>query len=120
MHDARLGRPLGTFDRPRPKRAEAHRSARSLRHIVQSLEALRDLANAMHDGDLPDTQSAFSSALIRAAELKDPVLAGVTDPKSGIRIETLQRTVKGIQNAVNTEIGKPLGITPGFNALDGD
>lgn len=35
----RLGRPMGTFDRPRPNRAEARRSGRSLRHVVPSLAA---------------------------------------------------------------------------------
>ena len=35
--DTRLGRPLGTFDRPRPNRAEARRSERSLRHVELSL-----------------------------------------------------------------------------------
>jgi predicted lipoprotein len=37
IHDTRLGRPLGTFDRPRPNRAEARRSGRSQRHVVLSL-----------------------------------------------------------------------------------
>ena len=36
--EARLGRPLGTFDRPRPRRAEARRSGRSLAHIDLSLK----------------------------------------------------------------------------------
>ncbi|MCY4179353.1 MAG: imelysin peptidase, partial [Litoreibacter sp.] len=118
--DQRLGRPLGTFERPRPRRAEARRSERSLRHIELSLAALEELATTFYSGDLNLTKSAFADARARAAALDDPALAGVADPSKRIRIEALQRTVRDIQNAVNTEIGKPLGITAGFNALDGD
>ncbi|MEL6210049.1 MAG: imelysin family protein [Pseudomonadota bacterium] len=120
LHDQRLGRPLGTFDRPRPRRAEARRSERSQRHIELSLAALEDLATTMIDSDLTGTRAAFAKARELAASLNDPALAGVSDPIRRIRVEALQRTVRDIQNAVNTEIGKPLGITAGFNSLDGD
>lgn len=120
LHDQRLGRPLGSFERPRPKRAEARRSERSLRHIILSLDALEALATTMFDGDLTQTKAAFAAAKERAASLEDPALAGVANPGQRIRIEALQRTVGDIRNAVNDEIGKPLGTTAGFNSLDGD
>ncbi|MFP7674909.1 imelysin family protein [Marivita sp. S0852] len=120
LHDQRLGRPLGSYDRPRPTRAEARRSDRSLRHIQLSLAALEDLAVTMTDGDLTQTRAAFAEARARAAELNDPALAGVANPAKRIRVEALQRTVRDIQNAINSEIGTPLGITAGFNSLDGD
>lgn len=120
LHDQRLGRPLGSFERPRPKRAEARRSERSQRHIILSLDALEALATTMFDGDLTQTKAAFAAAKERAASLEDPALAGVANPGQRIRIEALQRTVGDIRNAVNDEIGKPLGITAGFNSLDGD
>lgn len=120
LHDQRLGRPLGSFERPRPRRAEARRSERSLRHIDLSLAALEELATTFYQGDLTQTKSAFADARARASALDDPALTGVAEPSKRIRIEALQRTVRDIQNAVNTEIGKPLGITAGFNSLDGD
>lgn len=120
LHDQRLGRPLGTFDRPRPRRAEARRSERSQRHISLALAALEDLALTMYDGDLPETRRTFAEARAAAEALDDPALAGVANPGSRIRIEALQRGVQDIRNAINTEIGLPLGITAGFNALDGD
>ncbi|MEL7151592.1 MAG: imelysin family protein [Pseudomonadota bacterium] len=120
LHDQRLARPLGTFDRPRPRRAEARRSERSLRHIALSLAALEELATTMYDGDLTETRAAFAEARARASELNDPALEGVADPAKRFKVEVLQRAVNDIRNAVNTEIGKPLGITAGFNALDGD
>lgn len=120
LHDQRLGRPLGSFERPRPRRAEARRSERSLRHIVLSLDALEALAITMHDGDLAKTKAAFAAAKERAMAFEDPALAGVAVPSQRIRIEALQRTVNDIRIAVNGEIGKPLGIAAGFNSLDGD
>ena len=120
LHDQRLGRPLGTFDRPRPRRAEARRSERSQRHIELSLAALEDLATSMIEGDLTGTRDAFARARELASSLDDPALAGVSDPIRRIRVEALQRTVRDIQNAVNTEIGNPFGIPAGFNSLDGD
>lgn len=120
LHDQRLGRPLGTFDRPRPARAEARRSERSLRHITLSLAALEELSTYLGHGDLTQTRAAFAAARARADGMDDPALAGVADPASRFRIEALQQGVRTVQVAVIDEIGTPLGISAGFNSLDGD
>ena len=44
----------------------------------------------------------------------------VADPAKRFKVEALQREVREIQIAVIEEIGTPLGISAGFNALDGD
>ncbi|MEO9576450.1 MAG: imelysin family protein [Tateyamaria sp.] len=120
LHDQRLGRPLGTFDRPRPRRAEARRSERSLRHIQLSLAALEHLATAITDTDLTQTRAAFAQARSRAEAIDDPALQGVADPAQRFKVEVLQQAVRAVQVAVIDDIGTPLGITAGFNALDGD
>ncbi len=120
LHDQRLGRPLGTFERPRPLRAEARRSERSLRHVQLQLAALETLAAAMTDSDLSATKAAFAAARARADALDDPALQGVADPGGRFRVELIQQAVRAIQIAVIDEIGTPLGITAGFNSLDGD
>ncbi|MEQ3710422.1 MAG: imelysin family protein [Tateyamaria sp.] len=120
LHDQRLGRPLGTFDRPRPRRAEARRSERSLRHVQLSLASLEALATTMFDGDLTDTIAAFSDARTRAEALGDPALQGVAHPAQRFKVEVLQQAVRAVQIAVINDIGAPLGITAGFNSLDGD
>lgn len=120
LHDQRLGRPLGTFDRPRPARAEARRSGRSLRNIVLSLEALEALATHLAASDIPKTREAFDAAITRAQSLDDPALQGVADPAQRFRVEVLQQQVAAIQLAVAEEIGAALGVRAGFNALDGD
>lgn len=117
--DVRLGRPLGTFDRPRPKRAEARRSERSLLHVVLSLNSLRELAALMSETD-PRLDAAFSASLGRAGALNDPVFASVTDPQGRLRIEALQQEIKRIRQEATTGLGQRLGIAAGFNSLDGD
>ncbi|AVO39500.1 imelysin family protein [Pukyongiella litopenaei] len=121
--DARLGRPLGGFDRPRPNRAELYRSGRSLRQVWLSLEATRDLALILAAGapDLADRlDQAYAHALRQVDALADPSLAGVADPQGRLRIEALQQLVNDIRDLVTTELGPILGVAAGFNSLDGD
>ncbi|MCT8162175.1 imelysin family protein [Pseudoruegeria sp. SHC-113] len=117
--NARLGRPLGSFDAPRPTRAEARRSGRSLRHVVLSLTATRDLA-ALISGEDAGVDAAFADALARAEGLQDPTLAGVSDPASRFRIEALQQEVDALRRLLAEQVGPSLGLAAGFNALDGD
>lgn len=121
--DTRLGRPLGTFDKPRPNRAEARRSGRSQRHVVLSLTALRDLAVILSEGDdalLADVSAAFDTVIAQAEALDDPVFAGVEDPQQRLKIEILQQNIDLIREQQLANIGKKLGVAAGFNALDGD
>ncbi|WP_299507498.1 imelysin family protein [uncultured Roseobacter sp.] len=120
MHDQRLGRPLGTFDRPRPNRAEARRSGRSARHVVLSLEALQEMTNAFSEAPLPEANSAFTAAIDRVQALEDPSFAGVAVPAERFKIEVLQRNIRDLQVLIADDIGAALGISAGFNALDGD
>jgi len=116
---ARLGRPLGSFERPRPRRAEAWRSGRSLRHVSLSLAAMRDLARHL-SGNEPKLDDAFSRAIARAEVLDDPVFANVATPQGRIEVEALQQAVARIKTLVDQELGPRLGVAAGFNSLDGD
>jgi predicted lipoprotein len=117
--DMRLGRPLGSYDRPRPKRAEAWRSGRSLAHVVLSLQATRALAALLSDHDAR-ILARFDAALTAARALQDPVFAGVATPISRIRVEALQQDLRDIAQRLQAELGPRLGVVAGFNALDGD
>ncbi|MGG7567155.1 imelysin family protein [Rhodovulum sp. DZ06] len=120
--DVRLGRPLGTLDRPRPMRAEAHRSGRAQHNVEAALAALDELHAALSGplGGAPRTASAFARARKAAAELNDPSFAKVTEPMGRFRLEALQTAVEDARAAAAEEIGKGLGVSAGFNALDGD
>ena len=117
--EARLGRPLGTYERPRPNRAEARRSERALRHVVLSLQGTRDLADKLSDGDAA-LLDAFDNAIARARNLDDPIFAGVSDPQTRFRVEVLQQNVDLIRRILSESLGPKLGVAAGFNSLDGD
>jgi predicted lipoprotein len=121
--DARLGRPLGSFDRPRPKRAEARRSERSLRHVELSLRSTYALALILSQNESviqSNLISAYDRALDLVADLDDPDFSGVSDPSGRFRVEILQQAVDRIREILTYDLAPALGVTAGFNALDGD
>ena len=121
--EARLGRPLGTFERPRPNRAEARRSERSARHVDLVLSSTADLARALTVGDeelIAKFETAFGRTETLLEALDDPSFAGVAEPQSRLRVEVLQQAVDDIRAVVRDELGPKLGVAAGFNSLDGD
>ncbi|MDO9639925.1 MAG: imelysin family protein [Pseudotabrizicola sp.] len=118
--NARLGRPLGTFERPRPRQAEAWRSGRSLRNVVLAVEAAQALAHGLSDGDLPLTDAAVVRVHAAASAIADPAFQDVEAPQARLKVEVLQQAVQAMRSAVVTEIGDALGIAAGFNSQDGD
>lgn len=119
LRDARLGRPMGTFDRPTPERAEARASGRSLRNVALALRAERKLAMALV-APAPETRAAFDRAIALAEGLDDPVFDGTTTPTGRLRVEVLQQAVDRVRQTALAEIGPALGVGLGFNAQDGD
>lgn len=117
--DERLGRPLGTFEKPYPTRAEARASGRSLRNVALSLAALRQMAVAL-EPDIPLTLAAFDRAEGLAAKLDDPALAGVAEPQGRLKVEILQQAIWATRDAVIAEFGAKLKVELGFNSQDGD
>ena len=117
--DRQIGRPLGTFDKPRPDLAQGHASGRPLRNVDLSLQALRDLAFRL-DADSPKTLAAFDHALALARDLNDPGFDGVADPQGWLKVEILQQSVRFTRETAIAEIGPALGVTLGFNSADGD
>ena len=118
--DTRLGRPLGTFDKPRPTRAEAWRSGRSQRNVVLSLMALADLTRHLAEDQAPVTLAALDRAIALAQELDDPAFAGVSDPSRRLKVEIVQQAIHAASDAALAEIGPSLGVSKGFNSSDGD
>jgi predicted lipoprotein len=117
--DRRIGRPLGTFDKPHPELAEARASARSLLNVTLSLQALRDLAQHLNPGS-PKTLAAFDKAIALSVALDDPAFANVADPQGWLKLEILQQAVRATRDTAIAEIGPALGVELGFNSQDGD
>lgn len=119
LRDQRLGRPMGSFDRPAPERAEARASGRSLRNVTLALEAQRDLV-ARLSSDTPRTRAALDHAIALARALDDPVFSGIATPAGRLKVEVLQQAVEQARLAAVEELGAALGVGLGFNAQDGD
>lgn len=117
--DQQLGRPLGSFDQPRPELAQARASGRSLRNVVLELQALRRLTESLTP-DVPDTLAAFDHAIGLAEALNDPVFAGVATPGGRLKVEILQQAVTAVRNTADVELARALDVELGFNAGDGD
>jgi predicted lipoprotein len=123
--DLRLGRPLGTFDRPQPRRAEAWRSARALPNVVASLEGLQALfetafAPEIGDAEAEPVRRAFEAAFAAAGRVQGPIDAEVATPQGRIHVEALQGALRKVQTEVASHVGPTIGVTSGFNAMDGD
>ena len=119
--DSRLGRPLGSFDRPYPDRAEALASGRPLRNIQLSLAALHQLAlDLVPAEEMPVTEAAFQRAQKLAQELPDPTLAGVASPGGRLKVEIVQQAIEAARDGVRAEVSPALGVGLGLNAADGD
>lgn len=121
--ETRLGRPLGTFDRPRPKRAEAWRSMRSARHVSLSLNALGDLADKLAQSDPALAQRITSSnekTLDLLEKLADPTFSSVATAQTHLKVEVIQQSIDATRAIINAELGPTLGVAAGFNSLDGD
>lgn len=118
----RLGRPMGSFTKPRPKRAENWRSGRSLHNVTVSLTALQDLGARLADGQdvAAPLAKAFGAAITRANKLDDPVFASVATPAGRFQVEVLQQNVLEVKTVAEQDLGPALGVSAGFNSLDGD
>lgn len=123
--DLRLGRPLGTFERPQPRRAEAWRSGRPMRNVSISLQAMREFAATTFAPEIGATKAgtldqAFVTALEAAATVGVPLEEAVATPMTRVRVEALQQRIGDARSAVVAEIGATLGLAAGFNSMDGD
>jgi predicted lipoprotein len=119
LQDQRLARPLGTFAKPRPERAEARASGRSLTNVRLSLRALKHLVETLSP-DVPLTLAAFDRAIGLADRLDDPVFDGVATPSGRLKVEILQQAVTAVRDAAVAELAPELDVGIGFNAADGD
>ena len=121
--DMRIGRPLGSFTKPRPKRAEAWRSGRSARHVALSLQSLNELSRMLagtDEGLSRKLGEEFTRASTQLTDLNDPVFASITEPRGRLRLEVVQQSVGRIRTLVREALGPALGVAAGFNSMDGD
>ncbi|HVH03618.1 MAG TPA: imelysin family protein [Amaricoccus sp.] len=123
--DLRLGRPLGTFDKPQPRRAEAWRSGRSLPNLLASVAGMQALfetvfAPAIGADDAQVVRNSLDGFANAAANVAAPIDVEVATPQGRIHVEALQTALGRVQTEVASHVGPVVGVTSGFNAMDGD
>ncbi|WP_417248992.1 imelysin family protein [Celeribacter sp.] len=118
--DQRLGRPMGTFERPRPIRAEARRSERAAANLTGSLAAMERLTAALSDGAAVETKAALDRAIAQIEALDDADFSDADDLGQRFEMEVAQQSISTAMHNAANEIGTRLGVSAGFNAGDGD
>lgn len=125
----------GTLAEAKPELAESFRSGRSSRNIARNLGGLRSMTLGEEGGPgfatlLPDTADgaaarrtltkAFDDALAAVAAIPVPLNKAVADAKARPAAEQALRAAKTAQNGFSRTLPPLIGITLGFNELDGD
>lgn len=119
--DQRIGRPLGTLERPRPTRAEAWRSSMSLPNIQTATQSAVSSARHLYDGATPELDAAVQTFQNASDRINDPIFAEIdTDLSAWLRLQILGERVSNIHTMIEQEIGAAMGLSAGFNAGDGD
>jgi predicted lipoprotein len=124
MRDAKLQAVLGkAIDIAKPRLAEGWRSGRSIRALALNLATLRDAVDMI----FADTSAEVSSPSVLASSVRiadsltlENLGALVTSPKQRSDAVLLLDAVTSARDVMNAEIPNALGITVGFNSLDGD
>lgn len=128
----KIERPLGASpDKARPRRAESWRSGRSLDNIVANLETAQalyiapggfgDLMTAVGSGPLDlGLRKAFEDALALAHSVGMPLREAVKDPEGRAHLDALLEKLRSLRLLISGSVASDLGLTIGFNAMDGD
>ena len=119
LGDQRLGRPLGTLDKPHPERAESRASRRSVTNIRVSVRAMKAMVQTL-TSDAPQTMAGFDLAIGLADALQDPAQAGVATPDGRLRALGVQQAVTALRNATLADLAPEPDMGTGLNATDGD
>ena len=124
MRDAKLLAVMGkTIEIAKPRLAEGWRSGRSIRALAHNLATLRDAANiifAKDSGEISSPSVLNSAVRIADSLASENLSALVTSPKQRSDAVLLYDAVTSARDVLNLEIPNALGITVGFNSLDGD
>ena len=116
----------------RPRMAESRPSGRSLRNVIDNLQALQALYRGEGGpglGSLVETgdpkldrllRKAFRLTIATARSITRPLGEAVLDPALRPRTEKLTIQVQALRQIVRDRLAPALALSVGFNALDGD
>lgn len=133
--DLKLLRPLGaTIAKARPRSAESWRSGRSARNVRLNVEALADLYSGGEGADLRTATApaddgkgilealddGFAVAVRTARRLGDDLGADIRDERRRRTVRFLGVHLSGLREEVAKAVAPAMGVSLGFNSLDGD
>jgi predicted lipoprotein len=118
--DQKLDGPLGgSAEEARPKAAQYWRSGLSGPSIAASLGAAAELESLVLGPDNEAVRSARDAAEAAAA-LSGPVMDLVTTNEGGRELLRLRNAVRQARDQASLAVPPALGVSVGFNSLDGD
>lgn len=125
MHDVKLLPVLGeNIETARPRMAEAWRSARAKRNLALNLGASRAMndvfAQRLSDVRRAALEESFDISAAVIAALGEDLGNAAADPERRAMVEAARDAIKATQLLIADILPADLGITLGFNALDGD
>ena len=131
VSDQKIAGPRGqTIDKAKPKSAEQWRAGRSLKNIKLNLQALREAAAgksgfvtllpADQNALKTEITAAFDAALAAADAAPEPLDTAVTDAEGRKKIGALLIAVNHVRDIMNQKVPPAVGISLGFNEMDGD
>lgn len=123
----KLGQPLGAnLQQANGRRAEAWRSGGSRAAIAHNLNACRALYRIAFAPDLTDRtldsriEAAFDRAQADLAAIDRSLAEAVSDPSQRAQLEILRADIATLKQHIARDLGAALGLSLGFNSLDGD
>lgn len=129
--DQKIGAPLGAdAESARPKSAEQWRSGRSLRNIARNLITARqsvlgpggfaDLLGAGQAALKDGLAKAFDDAIDAAKAAGDDLSVAILRQDKRMPVTSLLVKVNHLRDLLRQQVPPAMGITLGFNELDGD
>jgi predicted lipoprotein len=125
MHDVKLLPVLGaSADVARPRVAEAWRSGRSQRNLKLNVEsaqaATRIWAETVPAAHKTKLESLYAAALKAVDAVPTDLGEAAADPRRRPAVDQARAAIKAVQVEIAATLPADLGITLGFNSLDGD
>lgn len=126
IRDLKLDRPLGvSLDQAHPRRAELWRSERGLRNIQRNLKSVRTLFEALTpaitDAALTTRIRAdFEAAATALNAIPGALADAVAEPTRRPQVEAARAAIHVLAEGIGKDLPPALGLSLGFNSLDGD
>jgi predicted lipoprotein len=131
VSDQKIAGPRGqTIEKAKPKSAEQWRAGRSLKNIKLNLQALRraatgtsgfaSLLGADQAALKTEITAAFDAALAAADAAPEPLDTAVTDAEGRKKVGAMLIAINHVRDIMKQKVPPAIGISIGFNELDGD